>query len=409
MKIVQEQILFDCLAQFEAGVSVETLVAKHPHAAAEIERFLAVAAHLQQMRLQPSLAAKQKSQKRFLQEAAQLRASQQPTGFSWYSLRRTLLPVASLAMIALLFGITFLFASASALPGGVLYKTKQWVESYRLDQATDATAVFNLRAQMNQERVREVKAILRTQETADVFFEGLINTKQGSNWIIAGVSVRVNSQTQIEGQADVGATVAVNGRTQNGHLYASSIIVLQDVPATVTPTATIPVTPTATSTATPTNTVTNTPTATTIPAISATPLVTGTPTTMPTTPTAVPPTPTTGPTSVPTVVVNNDNENDNDGDDSDDSSNNNDSNDNSGGNSGSNDNQNNNSGDDNENTNSGNDNSGGNNNGSDHSGGSNDNDDNDNGNSGSGGSGGGGDNGNDNDDNGNENGRRDDD
>ncbi len=429
MKIVQEQILFDCLEQFEAGVSVEALVAKYPHVAEEIEKFLAVAAYLQRQRLQPSLAAKHQSQKLFLQQASQLRTGQRQAWFSWRHLRRMLLPLASLAMVTVLFSVTFLFASASALPGDMLYNTKRWVESYQVEQTGNATAVFSLNMQLNQERVREAKAILRTNEAVEVSFEGRVNAKQGSNWVIAGVPVQVNEQTQMDGYAGVGAIVLVNGRTHNGHLYASSITVLQDVPATTTPTATPTVTVTAT--ATPTSTMTNTPTPTTTmtPMVSATPTATSSPTETPTaTVTAVPPTPTTEPTSQPTAVVNdnddddgNDNSGDDDHNDNSGSSNDNDSNDNGGGNPGNNDNGNDNSGDDN-----GNENAGGNNNdnGNDNSGGDNgnDNDDNDNGggNSGSGGgndndngnendggnsgSGGGGDN-----DNGNDNGRRDDD
>ncbi len=427
MKIVQEQILFDCLEQFEAGVSVEALQAKYPHAAEEIEKFLAVATHLQQRRLQPSLAAKQQSQKLFLQQASQLRSSQRQAWFSWRHLRRMLFPVVSLAMVTVLFGVTFLFASASALPGDLLYNTKRWVESYQLEQTENATAVFSLNMQLNQERVREAKAVLRTNEAVEVSFEGRVNAKQGSNWVIAGVPVQVNEQTQMDGYAGVGAIVLVNGRTHHGHLYASSITILQDVPATTT-TSTATPTVTMTATATPTSTMTNTPTPTTpmTPMVSATPTATSTPTETPTaTVTAVPPTPTTEPTSQPTAVVNdndddngNDNHNDNSG-----SSNDNDSNDNGGGNSGSNDNGNDNSGDDNGNENAGDNN---NDNGSGNSGGDNgnDNDDNDNG-GGNSGSGGGNDNDNDNgnendggnsgsggdgdNDNGNDNGRRDDD
>ncbi|MEZ4594621.1 MAG: hypothetical protein R3D55_26270 [Chloroflexota bacterium] len=83
MKIVHEQILFDCLAQFEAGVSAEALMAQYPQAAAEIEKFLAVAAQLQQVKVQPSLAARQQSQKLFLQQAAEMRAAGRRGWFSW--------------------------------------------------------------------------------------------------------------------------------------------------------------------------------------------------------------------------------------------------------------------------------------------------------------------------------------
>lgn len=422
MKIVQEQILFDCLAQFEAGVPVEELVAKYPQAAAEIKKFLATAVYLQSLNLQPSLAAKKQSQKQFLQTAAHLRAKRRKAWFSWGNLQRTLLPLASLAMVTVLVGVTFLFASASALPGDLLYSPKRWVEALQLEQAGDDTAVFNLQTQLNQERIREIKAILRTNQPADVSFEGRINTMQGSSWVIAGIPVHQNEQTLVEGNAAVGALVRVNGRTQNGHLYASRIIVLQEVPATTAPSPSPTAWPTATSTATssptaaPTATTTATatagatttstptadPTGTTpstgTPTASATPAATVPPTETAPPPTAVPPTATTQPTSVPTAVVNNDNDNDNEG--SNDNSNENEGNENSGGN----ENENNNGGNENGNDNSSNDNNNDNSeNGNDNSNDNDDDNENDNGSSGSGGG-----NDNENDNNGNENGRRED-
>lgn len=402
MKIVQEQILFDCLEQFEAGSSIEVLQAKYPHAAEEIARFLTVAAHLQQMRLQPMLAAKQQSQKLFLQQAAQMRTAQRKARFTWPAVRRTLLPLASLAMVTLLLGASFLFASASAVPGSLLYDTKRWVETVQLQQAGDATAVFTLKSQQNEERIREVKSLLRTDETAVVTFEGRINAKQRDNWIVAGVPVKINPATQLEGVAAVGAVVAVDGRIQNGHLYANRVTVLVDVPATSTPSATATTEPTATTatataTATPTTAQTATPTVTKTQTTTPAPSMTATSTPMPTeeavTPTAVPPTATTAPTSQPTAVANDDNDNENDAADNgnDNANNDNDSNDNSGNDNASNDN-NNGGHDDNANDNDG----GGNDNDSNDNDNDNGDDNNDNG-GGNSGSGGGDDNGNDND------------
>ncbi|MCB8948619.1 MAG: hypothetical protein H6653_11440 [Ardenticatenaceae bacterium] len=412
MKIVQEQILFDCLEQFEAGSSIEALQAKYPHAAEEIARFLTVAAHLQQVRVQPTVAAKKQSQKLFLQQAAQMRAAQRQAWFTWPSLRRTLLPLASLAMVTLLLGASFLFASASAVPGSLLYDTKRWVETLQLEQAGDATAVFNLQAQQNEERIREVKSLLRTDETAVVTFEGRINTKQDGNWIIAGISVHVSERTEVERGAETGALVSVDGRIQNGHLYANRIAVLAEAPATSTPSATVTAEPTATFTATATGTAMPTTTQTTTPTVTktqtATPTVSMTATSTPAptqelvTPTAVPPTVTVAPTVQPTAVANDDNDNDNDAADNGNDNSNNDNEANDNGSNDNADNDNDNGGhNDNDNDNGG----GGNDNNSNDNDNDNDDDDNDNG-GGNSGSGGGGNNGNDNN---NDNDRADDD
>ncbi|WP_420631143.1 DUF5667 domain-containing protein [Candidatus Leptofilum sp.] len=395
MKIVHEQILFDCLEQFEAGVPIELLLAKYPHAADEIERFLTVAAQLQQLGVQPTLAAKQKSQKLFLQQAAQMRVAQRQRWFSWRTVQRTLMPLASMALVTILVGLTFLFASASSVPGDFLYDTKRWVETWQLEQAVDATAVFNLNTQQNVERLREVKSLLRTDETANVSFEGIINTKQGNHWAIAGVSVRLTEDTVVAEGAEIGALVLVNGRASEGHLYASQITVLQPVAGTATPAATATATaeptntntysPTETAVATTTQTATSVTPAITTPTVTATPKATTTPanetpiatttprvtvtnspeptpTSTPTatatpeatsTSTAVPPTSTSQPHPTITPTPDNDNDNDN-GNDNDNDNDNGGGNDNDNDNDSGNDNGNDNDGDnDNENDNGG--------------------------------------------------------
>ncbi|VAW42813.1 Ribonuclease E, partial [hydrothermal vent metagenome] len=372
MKIIREQTLLNCLEMLEAGVSIEEIVAKHSWAAVEIETFLRVAVHLQQMSIEPPRpAARQKSQQAFLAQAAAMRADKRKEVFSWQTVQKAMLPLLALAMVLALFGIIFISASTAAVPGQLLYNTKRFVESYRLEQAEDPTAVANLRRQASDERVREVRAILRTDQTATVSFQGRINAQQPNSWVIAGIRVILDEQTEVEGTAVIGALAQVNGRTQNGQLHANSIIILQEVPATPTPDPTPP----------------------------------------------DPTTPTPDPTDTPPVVGDNDNNNDandnsgNDNDNGNDNSDNDNSNDNSGdnGNDNSGDNSNDNSGDngndnsgnDNDNDNSGNDNSNdnsGNDNGNDNSGDNgNDNSGNDNGNDNSG-------NDNDNDNSGNDNG-----
>lgn len=333
-----EVTLIECLDALEQGQSIDQILASYPELAAELRPVLETAVSLPQLNVQPSLAAQHHSRNTFLAQAAAQKEAKTVRPSPWVNLRRVLMPIASLALIVILFAAGLGPLSAGALPGDALYEAKILVENARsaftANPATDAA----LTEQFNQRRIQEIKALLVQNRAANVAFTGEIEAVQPDSWTLSGLDTEINGETQIfGGDPRVGQMAMVNGRTANGRLIATTLTLLppNDLPpatATNTPTATPTNTPEPTETATAVFTDTPTPTATLTATATAT--ATATPTKTPTetpepsptvtmTPTE---TPEPLPTDTPVLNDNGDDSNDNNGDDN--SNDNDDSNDN---------------------------------------------------------------------------------
>ncbi|MAT99907.1 MAG: hypothetical protein CL608_22430 [Anaerolineaceae bacterium] len=325
MNDVPEAVLQESLDFMEQGESIEQILARYPELAETLRPFLDTAAQLATLAPQPSLAAKQQSQQAFLAHASSLQTAPiQPS--PWYRLRQLLLPLVSLAMVLILFSTAAVFVSTSAIPGDVLYPVKRLVENVRLNQTSDPETAVTLMEQYQQERIREVQALLRTGRSAEVTFEGEIEAIQAEEWTVATIHVMLDAETSIEGRPQVGELARVHGRTEDGILTASLIEVLTGSAATPEPEPTPEPTQTTAPTATITARATEVPTTepTEEPTTEPTPTQTVTP--QPTATITPSPLPTATPSPQPTLPPANDN--DDDGNDNDDDGNDNDDNDN---------------------------------------------------------------------------------
>ncbi len=323
-----EVTLIECLDALEQGQSIDQILARYPELAAELRPVLETAVTLPQLNVQPSLAAQHHSRNTFLAQAAAQKEAKTVRPSPWFNLRRVLMPIASLALVVILFAAGLGPLSAGALPGDALYGAKILVENARsaftANPATDAA----LTEQFNQRRIQEIKALLAQNRAADVAFTGEIEAVQPGSWTISGLNTEINGETQIfGGDPLVGQMAMVNGRTANGRLIATTLTLLptnDQPPATVTATPTETPEPTETATAVFTDTPTPTPTATLTETATATPTETPEPSpTVTMTPTE---TPEPLPTDTPVPNDNGDDSNDNSDDDS--SNDNDDSNDN---------------------------------------------------------------------------------
>ena len=331
MNDVPETVLHESLDLLEQGESIEQILLRYPNVVDGLRPFLETAAQLVTLAPQPSLAAKQQSQKAFLSHAAGLKvAPVRPS--PWYRLRQILLPIASLAVVLILFTTTTVSVSGSAIPGDALYSVKLLVETVRLNLASDPAEVAAQTEENRQERIREAQILLRTGRVADVTFEGEVEAIQPEVWTVASLEVQLNEATIVTGRPQVGEWALVNGRTENGELTALTIAILSgpvtEPEATPQPTPNATSDPQPTTTPEPTTEPTTNPTATPTTATltpSPTPSPTKTPTVTPTvTATRAAPTATPSPTQPPTND-NGDDDNNNDGDnDSNDNGNDND-------------------------------------------------------------------------------------
>jgi hypothetical protein len=251
--MANESILIDSLDLWEQGDSAEQIMAQYPEAAGEIQPILATAGQLTQLAPQPYLAAKQASQQAFLAEAAALQVAPAPRFLLRGRTRQLFLSFASLAAIFILVAAALFLSSTSALPGDLLYGAKRFGESGRLLLTGNADAIRELSAEYQAERIREIEALLAEGRAADVEFEGRIEEITVGRWVIAGLVVEVGSDTRIEGTPQVGEIARVAGRTANGRLLASRIMILTGAPRPPALDDEPALIPTATTTPTPTS------------------------------------------------------------------------------------------------------------------------------------------------------------
>ena len=258
MKRDMEDLLSTCLDDLEQGDTVQAILSRYPEQSEELRPFLETAAQISQLASQPTVAAQQNSQALFLAQAAALSSPQAAPIPLWVTLRRLLVPVASLAVVLLFLGFGLISTSTTALPGDNLYPIKRSIENLRMMRASDSEQILDLSSQFQQERLREISMLLLSGREADVIFEGQIEAIDAASWVVEGLTVQINSGTIIDGSPQVGEIARVDGYTSAGSLYANQISVITGRPdPDVIPLPTVP--PTETPTEEPTAKPTETP------------------------------------------------------------------------------------------------------------------------------------------------------
>jgi len=147
-----------------------------------------------------------------------------------FQVKRTtsLKPVYRFAVVGLVLimagGFLTVNASASSLPGELLYDLKLGVEQTRLFFTFNQEAKQDLALEIEQERLTEVEILLKAGRQEEVVFGGVIEQKGESFLVIKGISVQIDPVTELEGDLEIGSMVDVAATTQeDGTLQASDI------------------------------------------------------------------------------------------------------------------------------------------------------------------------------------------
>lgn len=331
-----EDAFDECVELMRAGRSVDAYLKAYPEYAAELTLLLDVVADVRVQRQVPPRAPEvaAASRQRFMAAAQQMGAAaavrRAPTlaeglAIWWSDLLRSLAgpgrpayAMAALLLVVVILGLSAtqaVTASAYAMPGDSLYPVKLISEQVQLLLARDPGARLALEQQFTERRLQEARyAIEHGVAVGNLRISGVLEAFSETEWVVAGLPLRITADTTIVGEPAVGAHVSGMARAPgDGSLIALSLNVLPGSrgaarPAADTPTPTF--TPTAAppaDTATPTGTPASTPTAawaptqrpTVAPAATSVPTPTPTRTALPS-PTATmtrapKPTPTVGP------------------------------------------------------------------------------------------------------------------
>jgi hypothetical protein len=223
---ISDAILLQSLEQLQDGYPVESILARFSRHAGELRPILESASRLQGLSVDPSPAIQQHAKADFLAQAA-AQAEGAATRWTWPAFRsRWFVPAVAVVLLLLFVGAMIVPASASAIPGDMLYGTKRTVEQWRLWIAGGPEEKAQLAESFRQERIREVAQLFGTTRNAQVSFEGMLQSLTGQQWMVEGLPVLVDSTTTIGGSPAVGMDVRVIGGIQDGQLLASEIRVL---------------------------------------------------------------------------------------------------------------------------------------------------------------------------------------
>ena len=127
-------------------------------------------------------------------------------------------------MTVLIAGFFTVNASASSLPGDGLYGVKLGWEQARLALTFNDDTQKELENEFENERLDEVESLLGEGREEDVEFQGLIEKKGEGTWVVSGINLAVDAQTELKGALEVGDLVKVEALTQtDGSLLALEI------------------------------------------------------------------------------------------------------------------------------------------------------------------------------------------
>ena len=122
-------------------------------------------------------------------------------------------------------------ASANSLPGDALYPVKRTVEDVQLFFTLGETAQEQFRLELEIRRRNEVQAVVLERRQVEVQFWGPLTAFTANQWVVDGLAVLVDGQTQIIGEPVEGATVHVLAVTQaDGSILAQQLMVRPESP-----------------------------------------------------------------------------------------------------------------------------------------------------------------------------------
>jgi hypothetical protein len=128
-------------------------------------------------------------------------------------------------------------ASANALPGDTLYGVKTTLQDLRLALTADAGARTQLEAQIQVQRMNEVRLALQHGRRGQVRFWGELTAFNDMEWTVGELTISLQEETRITGEPYLGAIVHVLGVVQEGgEIAALRLIVAPQRVATLLPT-----------------------------------------------------------------------------------------------------------------------------------------------------------------------------
>ncbi|MEI7844334.1 MAG: DUF5667 domain-containing protein [Chloroflexota bacterium] len=243
--------LFDaleiCLQALDKGADLESCLALFPEFVDDLRPILtaAVQAHSAVVKEVPAEVIS-RGKARVLQAAAEMReqraaalvatsSSKRSKGFFGPRFFRLALTTATMLVFLLTSGTGLVNASSSALPGDNLYPVKRSWEDVRLFFVFDENSKEQLSEEFDHKRVQEIEELYSEKRVAEVDFHGVVGSMTNDVWVIGGLNIAIDPETQLSSNILNGSTVHITGETDDGVIKAGQIVLVA-TPG-VTPTA----------------------------------------------------------------------------------------------------------------------------------------------------------------------------
>lgn len=228
-----ESILDESISALQAGVPIEDILAETPEYAAELRPLLFAATILADPN--PNLVPEERKsalRAEYMKQAATLPAASSPNlsekvqaifriirrRLTRRAVLNDLVTITLTVLLTLVMTLLLLsYAARDTLPSDLLYSFKRLSENVQLGLTFDAGRREVLVEEFNQRRLDEIEQLIEQNRAAVVQFKGILETKGGNLWIIAGETVFLPADVTLEGQPQEGNEVEVIGflRTNN--------------------------------------------------------------------------------------------------------------------------------------------------------------------------------------------------
>lgn len=218
------QLIEECLQRLESGENLETVLASHPAQSEALRPLLlgAQAARYNGDNL-PPVSGQMRSRAQFLEAAA---TQAQPRRWRLFSLPRFANALLLAVMIILTGMFASTLASARALPGQPLYGVKRSVEQVQLVLAGDALSRLTLSDTFDLRRADEARQLIAAGSTQAVTFSGFLRSEEPSRWSAAGVIFELDPSLADAAVRMTGSYVDVKGNVRRDEgLLASRLSV----------------------------------------------------------------------------------------------------------------------------------------------------------------------------------------
>jgi hypothetical protein len=220
------EALAACLEELKAGKNLDEVLRPYGKLGDDLRPLLETALHNQAYAasLTAPRAAQLRSRAQFL-NAAQAFSEKKPRPW-WAGIAMPRLAMAAFIFLAVIIlgGFTTAAASAQSLPGDILYPFKLASERTRLWLTRSPGERLALEETFDDLRAQEILELMQSNRNESVRLAGEVTSMQSNEWLVRDIRVRLNADTVLEQEIEVGFYVEVTGWLQNdGSVQAQSI------------------------------------------------------------------------------------------------------------------------------------------------------------------------------------------